>query len=140
PAEPPTTTAPPPTTAATPVPAPPPATHTVAASIALGYLGVPYKWGGASRVEGFDCSGLVMTVFAQLGVQLPHSSQAQYGFGVPVAKDQLQPGDLVFFDALDHVGIYIGGGEIVHAPHTGDVVRIASLASFGTRYVGARRI
>jgi peptidoglycan DL-endopeptidase CwlO len=133
-----TTIAPPPVSP--PVAAPPPATHSAAATIALGYLGVPYKWGGASRAAGFDCSGLVMAVYAQLGVQLPHSSQAQYGLGVAVPKDQLQPGDLVFFDALDHVGIYIGGGQIVHAPHTGDVVRIATLASFGARYVGARRV
>jgi peptidoglycan DL-endopeptidase CwlO len=82
----------------------------------------------------------VMVAYAQIGISLPHSSQAQYGLGVPVPRDQLEAGDLVFFDGLDHVGIYIGGGQIVHAPHTGDVVRIASLASFGSRYVGARRV
>ena len=111
-----------------------------AASIALEYLGIPYQWGGASPTTGFDCSGLVMYVYAQLGVQLPHQAAAQYGYGVPVPRDQLLPGDLVFFDDLSHVGIYIGDGEFVHAPQTGDVVKIATLAQFGTRYVGARRL
>jgi cell wall-associated NlpC family hydrolase len=113
--------------------------HPEAATIALRYLGVQYVWGGASP-SGFDCSGLVMYVYAQLGVQLPHYAAAQYTYGVAVAQDQLQPGDLVFFDALDHVGIYIGGGQFVHAPHTGDVVKISSLAEFGSAYVGARRL
>jgi cell wall-associated NlpC family hydrolase len=81
-----------------------------------------------------------MYVYAQLGISLPHFAAAQYQYGAPVARDQLQPGDLVFFDALDHVGIYIGGGQFVHAPHTGDVVKISSLAEFGAGYVGARRI
>ena len=160
----PTTSTPPVTTSTTAAPAPPPPTTTTtptttavtptttaqaplalppsrpgAAAAALNYLGDKYKWGGASPA-GFDCSGLVMVAYAQIGISLPHSSQAQYGLGVPVPRDQLEAGDLVFFDGLDHVGIYIGGGQIVHAPHTGDVVRIASLASFGSRYVGARRI
>ena len=108
-------------------------------SIALQYLGVPYVWGGASPATGFDCSGLVMYVFAQVGISLPHNAAAQYGYGVPVPYDQLQPGDLVFFEGLGHVGIYIGGGQFIHAPHTGDVVRISSLSDHGG-YVGARRI
>jgi cell wall-associated NlpC family hydrolase len=108
-------------------------------SIALQYLGVPYVWGGASPATGFDCSGLVMYVFAQVGISLPHNAAAQYGYGVPVPYDQLQPGDLVFFEGLGHVGIYIGGGQFIHAPHTGDVVRISSLSEHGG-YVGARRI
>jgi cell wall-associated NlpC family hydrolase len=103
------------------------------------YLGIPYVWGG-STPGGFDCSGLVMYVYAQLGVSLPHFAAAQYGFGTPVSRDQLQPGDLVFFDGLNHVGIYIGGGQMVHAPQTGDVVKISALTDFGTGYVGARRI
>jgi cell wall-associated NlpC family hydrolase len=102
------------------------------------YLGVPYVWGG-STPAGFDCSGLVMYVYAQLGVSLPHFAAAQYGLGSPVSRDQLQPGDLVFFNALDHVGIYIGGGQMIHAPHTGDVVKIAPLSDGGS-YVGARRL
>jgi peptidoglycan DL-endopeptidase CwlO len=150
---------PPPTTTADPAPptttdavtttsdttttssAPPPAAtgHPEAATIALRYLGVKYVWGGATPA-GFDCSGLVMYVYAQLGIQLPHYAAAQFGFGSPVQRDQLQPGDLVFFDGLDHVGIYIGGGQMVHAPQTGDVVKITPLSDFGSRYVGARRI
>jgi cell wall-associated NlpC family hydrolase len=120
-------------------PAPPP-THSSVVSIAEHYLGVPYQWGGASP-SGFDCSGLVMYVFSQVGVSLPHSSYAQYGMGSPVSRDQLQPGDLVFFDGLGHVGIYVGGGSFIHAPHTGDVVRISSLSGwYASTYVGARRI
>ena len=120
-------------------PAPPP-THSSVVSIAEQYLGVPYRWGGASP-SGFDCSGLVMYVFAQVGVSLPHSSYSQYGMGSPVSRDQLQPGDLVFFDGLGHVGIYVGGGQFIHAPHTGDVVRISSLSGwYSSSYVGARRI
>jgi cell wall-associated NlpC family hydrolase len=130
-----TTTAP----ATTPTPAPVGGGHPEAAPIAMRYLGVPYVWGGASP-SGFDCSGLVMYVFAQLGIVLPHYAAAQYGYGTPVPRDQLQPGDLVFFDGLDHVGIYIGGGQIVHAPHTGDVVKISPISEFGAGYVGARRI
>ena len=127
-------------TTTTDVPAGPlPAGHPAAATIALHYLGTPYLWGGESP-KGFDCSGLVAYVFAQLGITLPHYAAAQYGMGAAVPRDQLQPGDLVFFDALDHVGIYIGGGQFVHAPHTGDVVKITSLAAYGGGYVGARRI
>jgi cell wall-associated NlpC family hydrolase len=145
---PPTTTASPPPSAPTTTTAPaapsPPTTspgsgHPEAAQIALRYLGVKYVWGGATP-DGFDCSGLVMYVYAQLGVQLPHFAAAQYALGQPVPRDQLQPGDLVFFDGLDHVGIYIGGGQLVHAPQTGDVVKITPLSAFGNRYVGARRI
>ena len=140
-----TTTAEPPppaqtTTAAAPSPPPPAAAgHPEAARIALGYLGVPYRWGGATPA-GFDCSGLVAYVFAQLGIQLPHYAAAQFGYGAPVAENALQPGDLVFFDQLAHVGVYIGGGQFVHAPQTGDVVKISTLATFGARYFGARRV
>jgi cell wall-associated NlpC family hydrolase len=113
--------------------------HPEAATIALRYLGIRYVWGGASP-SGFDCSGLVMYVFAQLGIPLPHFAAAQFGMGSPVARSDLQPGDLVFFDGLNHVGIYIGGGEMVHAPQTGDVVKIEAISDFGSGYVGARRI
>jgi cell wall-associated NlpC family hydrolase len=119
----------------------PPSTHGGVVGVALSQLGTPYVWGG-SAPGGFDCSGLVMWAYAQVGVSLPHSSYALYGMGVPVAQDQLQPGDLVFFDGLGHVGIYIGGGQFVHAPHTGDVVKVSSLSEswYASTYVGARRI
>jgi cell wall-associated NlpC family hydrolase len=83
-----------------------------------------------------------MYSFAQLGVSLPHSSYAQYNYGSYVPEDQLQPGDLVFFDDLGHVGIYIGGGEYVNAPYTGALVRVDSLSSGWAQdhYYGARRI
>ena len=108
-------------------------------SIALQYLGVPYVWGGASPATGFDCSGFVMYVFAQLGVSLPHHAASMYAYGTPVPYDQLAPGDLVFFSGLGHMGIYIGNGQFVHAPHTGDVVKISYMAEHGS-YVGARRL
>jgi peptidoglycan DL-endopeptidase CwlO len=119
----------------------PPSTHSGAAGAALSQLGTPYVWAG-SAPGGFDCSGLVAWAFAQVGVSLPHSSYALYGYGVPVSRDQLQAGDLVFFDGLGHVGIYIGGDQFVHAPHTGDVVKISSLDEgwYSGTYVGARRI
>jgi peptidoglycan DL-endopeptidase CwlO len=111
-----------------------------AVAIAEQYLGVPYVWGGASP-SGFDCSGLTMYVYAQLGVSLPHNAAAQYGMGTPVPSNALEPGDLVFFDGLGHVGIYVGGGSFIHAPHTGDVVRISSMTGwYSSNYVGARRI
>jgi cell wall-associated NlpC family hydrolase len=130
----------------TPAPGPPPPVptgdpgvgHPQAASIALGYLGVPYVYGGASP-SGFDCSGLVMYVYAQLGISLPHYTVAQWNATVPVSSSQMQPGDLVFFDGLGHVGIYIGNGQLVDAPHTGSVVRIDSISGFGS-FDGARRV
>jgi peptidoglycan DL-endopeptidase CwlO len=122
-------------------PGPLPAGHPDAATIALQYLGVPYLWGGASP-SGFDCSGLVTYVFAQLGILLPHFAAAQWTYGVPVPESQLQPGDLVFFAKLDHVGIYLGDGELIDAPHTGTFVRIDTLSEpwYAKHYVGARRI
>jgi cell wall-associated NlpC family hydrolase len=119
----------------------PPPTHGNVVQYAMSQLGTPYVWAG-SAPGGFDCSGLVMWAYAQVGVSLPHSSYGQYGYGVPVSRDQLQPGDIVFFDGLGHVGIYVGGDQFVHAPHTGDVVKISSLdeAWYAATYVGARRI
>jgi cell wall-associated NlpC family hydrolase len=113
--------------------------HPAAAQIALQYLGVPYVWGGASP-SGFDCSGLVMYVYAQLGISLPHLTYSQRDVTYPISTSQMQPGDLVFFDGFGHVGIYIGGGQFVDAPHTGSVVRIDSLSGWGGSFDGARRV
>src|ERR687884_554032 len=116
-----------------------------AVQIAERYLGVPYVWGGADPATGFDCSGLVMYVYRQLGIDLLHFSGAQFHEGAPVPFDQLAPGDLVFFDpgprGPGHVGMYVGGGMFIQAPHSGDVVKISSLSDFGyaSSYVGAVR-
>ena len=124
----------------------PPATGVGARAVAIAaqYLGVPYRWGGASPMTGFDCSGLTMYVYAQLGIHLDHYTGDQIREGAPVPPADLQPGDLVFFDGNafgvpGHEGLYIGGGMFIQAPHTGDVVRISSLTSYGDRYVGAGR-
>ena len=108
--------------------------------IALQYLGIPYVWGGSSPSTGFDCSGFVMYVFAQLGVSLPHHAASIWGYGTPVPREQLAPGDLVFFSGLGHMGIYIGNNQYVHAPHTGDVVKISYMDERWGSYVGAKRI
>lgn len=127
--------------AAVPIAAPPDGDRAAqVVAIAMQYLGVPYKWGGASPSEGFDCSGFIMYVYAQIGISLPHHAASQYAYGVPVSRDQLAPGDLVFFSGLGHAGIYIGGGQFIHAPHTGDVVKISSMDERWGSYVGARRI
>jgi cell wall-associated NlpC family hydrolase len=107
-----------------------------AVALAYRFLGVPYVWGGDSP-SGFDCSGLTMYVYGELGIKLGHYTGFQYYAGLRVTRDQLQPGDLVFFHANSagvpqHEGMYIGNGSFIHAPHTGDVVKISSL--FDTRY------
>ncbi len=117
-----------------------------ALSIAERYLGVPYRWGGASPASGFDCSGLVSYAYAQLGIGLPHSAAAQYSLLPHVPAAQLEPGDLLFFEpeagGPGHVGIYAGGGLFVEAPHTGAVVQLTPVASEASRFgfVGAARV
>jgi cell wall-associated NlpC family hydrolase len=120
----------------------PPPTHSNVVGYALSQIGVPYVWGGATQGVGFDCSGLVMWAYSQVGVSLPHSSYAMWNYGVPVSRDELQPGDILFFDSLGHVGLYIGNDQFVEAPHTGADVQISSLDEgwYAATYVGARRI
>ena len=101
-------------------------------------LGRPYQW-AASGPGSFDCSGLMMWAYGHVGVSLPHSSRSQIGSGSRVARSDLQPGDLVFFGSpIHHVGMYVGDGDFIEAPHTGAVVRIASLSGRGD-YAGASR-
>lgn len=109
-----------------------------AVQIAKRELGTPYVYGGSSP-GGFDCSGLTAYIYARLGIHLPHNAAAQYYYGRPVSLKHLRPGDLLFFHGLGHVGIYIGHGRMIHAPHTGANVEIESLSNRG--YIdGARRI
>lgn len=107
-------------------------------NIAKSKLGAPYVWGAAGP-NSFDCSGFTMWVYARVGVSLPHSSRAQINYGQRVSRANLAPGDLVFFgtSVIHHVGIYVGGGMYIHAPHTGDVVKISSLNR--SDYAGACR-
>ncbi len=108
--------------------------------IALSQLGKPYRW-GSDGPNSFDCSGLVAYSYAQVGIYLPHSSSAQYSMGEHVSRDELLPGDLVFFSrgrGISHVGIYVGDGNFIHAPQSGDVVKIQPLSSH-KGYVGAVR-
>jgi cell wall-associated NlpC family hydrolase len=113
-----------------------------AVKIALKAVGVPYRWGGASPASGFDCSGLVRWAYGRLGVDLPHSSYALYDRGRYVRGSRMKPGDLVFFSGLGHVGLYVGHGRMVHAPHSGSRVQVVTLGGpyYGGSLVGARRI
>jgi cell wall-associated NlpC family hydrolase len=105
------------------------------------FRGIRYVYGGASPRAGFDCSGFVRFVYAHFGVSLPHSSYGDFDRGRRIARSSLRPGDLVFFDAVGHVGIYIGTGRFIHAPHSGTRVRIEQFAGwYSSRFVGARRI
>ncbi|SFO34276.1 Cell wall-associated hydrolase, NlpC family [Geodermatophilus obscurus] len=106
---------------------------------AMAQRGKPYVW-AASGPGSFDCSGLTQYAFRAAGISLPHSSRMQSQMGAAVSRSALQPGDLVFFySPVSHVGIYVGNGQMVHAPTSGDVVKVASIDSMGG-YAGARRI
>jgi len=109
------------------------------------FLGVPYRWGGEDRKNGFDCSGLTMVCYRLNGLNLPRNSRMQYRTGKPVGRQSLRKGDLVFFAThggrrVTHVGMYAGGGKFIHAPRTGKTVRYANLNSSYWKkvYVGAR--
>ena len=105
------------------------------------FLGVRYVYGGTSPRSGFDCSGFVRYVYQHFGISLAHSSFAQFRSGIRVGRGGLKPGDLVFFHGLGHVGIYIGAGRFIHAPHSGTRVQIESLGgSYGAGFDGARRL
>jgi cell wall-associated NlpC family hydrolase len=111
----------------------------VAVDTALAQQGTPYVWAGAAP-GGFDCSGLTQYAFQAAGIALPHSSRAQSTMGTPIAQADLQPGDLVFFySPVSHVGIYIGNGQMVHAPSSGDVVKVTDVAAMGG-FSGASRL
>ncbi|HEY4412460.1 MAG TPA: C40 family peptidase [Gaiellaceae bacterium] len=116
-----------------------------AVAVAEHYLGVRYLWGGSNPQSGFDCSGFVRFVYAQLGLTLAHYAATQYVTTPHIDPSELQAGDLVFFepraDGPGHVGIYVGEGQLIEAPHTGDVVKLAPLAGLGAAlgFVGATR-
>ncbi len=112
---------------------------------AMRYLGVPYVYGGGGP-NGFDCSGLVQYVFRKFGVNLTHYTVTQAQAGRPVSRAELRPGDVIFFGEnggsgfLYHVGIYVGDNSFIHAPHTGDVVKISRLeGKYDANYACARR-
>jgi cell wall-associated NlpC family hydrolase len=122
-----------------------------AVKAALSQLGVPYSWGGGSAsgpsygvaqgagIKGFDCSGLTMYAYAQVGISLPHYTGSQFTAGARISQGALRPGDLVFFHSdLHHMGMYIGNGKMVHAPQTGDVVKVSPIS--GRPFAGGVRV
>lgn len=129
----------------------PSGTATLAVKTAEKYIGVPYKWGGTNEREGFDCSGLIQSVYKQLGVNLPRTAQEQFDATTDVSKQppqSWQPGDLLFFSnghEISHVGMYISPGVMLDAPHAGANVRLESFpnqvgaAWGGDRFVGVHR-
>jgi cell wall-associated NlpC family hydrolase len=111
--------------------------HGDVVSYAKSRLGCRYVWGGAGP-NTFDCSGLTMWSYRRIGISLPHSSREQINSGQRVSRKDLQPGDLVFFGSpIHHVGMYVGGGEMIEAPYTGASVRIVSMDR--SDYAGACR-
>jgi cell wall-associated NlpC family hydrolase len=113
-----------------------------AVKMAVQAVGLPYHWGGESPATGFDCSGLVRWAYGSVGIELPHSSYALFDVGRAVPGSRLTAGDILFFEGLGHVGLYVGNGRMVHAPQTGrnvEVVRLGA-AGYGGRLTGARRV
>jgi cell wall-associated NlpC family hydrolase len=103
------------------------------------FVGTPYVWGGTSP-SGFDCSGLVRYVYAHFGIWLPRTTYGQFDSGRRVSRWGLRPGDLVFFDGVGHVGMYVGKDRFIHAPHTGTRVQVQTLSGwYSSRFAGARR-
>ena len=112
------------------------------ARMSIRYLGIRYRWAGSSPSSGFDCSGFTMYMYRKVGVGLPHNAAMQYRYGRAVSRSRLRAGDLVFFNGLGHVGIYLRGNLFIHASSSGGNVKISSLSGtwYGARYVGARRL
>jgi peptidoglycan DL-endopeptidase CwlO len=111
-----------------------------AAQLAVRAVGTPYVWGGAGP-GGYDCSGLTSWVYGELGVRLPHNAAAQFDVGRPVERSRLHRGDLLFFDGLGHVGLYLGRGRMIHAPESGRTVEVVPMAGhYAARLVGVRRV
>jgi cell wall-associated NlpC family hydrolase len=117
----------------------------IAARTAERFVGIPYRWGGDTVVEGMDCSGFVRAVYNLCGVNIPRTSREQYQTGEAVALGEVHDGDLLFFgdsaESINHVGIYVGNGRFVHAPKRGDDIKVSGLdeAYFSRRFVGAKR-
>lgn len=106
---------------------------------AMAQLGKPYVW-ATSGPDAYDCSGLMLDAYNQVGIGLPHNAAQQYNQSVRISRDALQPGDLVFYNGLAHVAMYIGDGYVIHAPTTGDVVKIDTIDGAATPYYGAGRL
>ncbi len=112
------------------------------------FTGVKYKYGGANPQTGFDCSGLVGYIYQKFGIKLNRSAQSMYSNGVKVSKSQLEPGDILFFDAssrkasgvIDHAGIYLGGDSFIHASSSNGAVRVQKLSEYRGTYIGAKRV
>lgn len=117
----------------------------IAARTAERFVGIPYRWGGDTVVDGMDCSGFVRAVYNLCGVNIPRTSREQYRVGDAIGREELKDGDLVFFgasaDEINHVGIFVGNGRFVHAPRRGDDIKVSAMdeSYFQKKFVGAKR-